>query len=205
MKISKFVGVAWLAGLSAFGSFSTPAYAQASEPFLGQLMLFGGNFCPRNWANADGQILPIASNQALFSLFGTLYGGDGRITFALPDLRGRAPISPGAGPGLTTFNHGQKTGSETQQILVQNMPPHRHNINVTNTIADKPGPGGKRLAAMGNSQFSGPYVYSTAAANKTLSDDSISYTGSGVPIPLRAPELAIQWCVALTGVYPARN
>jgi microcystin-dependent protein len=100
-----------IAAVPAFGT--KPAAAQAGTPFVGQMMLTGTNFCPRAWARADGQLLPIAQNTALFSLLGTTYGGDGRTSFGLPDLRGRAPIGQGSGPGLSTRTWGQKGGAET--------------------------------------------------------------------------------------------
>ena len=96
------------------------------EPFLGQIAMFGFNFAPRDWVQCDGQLLPIASNEALFSLLGTIYGGDGRTTFGLPDLRGRAPIGEGRGPGLTTRNLGSSGGRETNQLTVSQMPSHNH-------------------------------------------------------------------------------
>lgn len=99
-----------------------------ADPFIGTIAIFGFNFAPRGWANCDGQLLPIAQHTALFSLLGTMYGGDGRTTFGLPDLRGRVALHMGSGPGLPNYNQGQKGGSTTISIGVANLPPHTHNI-----------------------------------------------------------------------------
>src|SRR5688572_15936308 len=97
-----------------------------SEPFLAQIMMFGGNFAPRGWALCNGQILSIAQNTALFSILGTTYGGNGQTTFALPDLRGRVPIHPGQGPGLSSYSLGQSAGTETVTLTINEMPTHLH-------------------------------------------------------------------------------
>ena len=97
-----------------------------SEPFIGEIRIFGFNFAPRGWALCDGQLLPISQNSALFSLLGTIYGGDGRTTFALPDLRGRAALHEGTGPGLSPRQLGQRSGSETNTLTVNQLPPHTH-------------------------------------------------------------------------------
>ena len=98
------------------------------DPFIGQIELFGFNFAPRGWAKCEGQILSISSNQALFSLLGTTYGGDGRTTFALPDLRGRAALHTGTGPGLSTYSWGQKSGSPSSPLVPAQLPPHTHSV-----------------------------------------------------------------------------
>ncbi len=97
-----------------------------SDPFIGQIQTFGFNFAPRGWARCDGQLLPISSNSALFSLLGTTYGGDGRTTFGLPDLRGRAALHQGQGPGLSNRNLGQRAGAENTTLTVNQMPSHNH-------------------------------------------------------------------------------
>ena len=118
-----------------------------SDPFIAQITLFAGNFAPRAWAFCDGQLLPINSNTALFSLIGTIYGGDGRTTFALPDLRGRAAMHAGRGPGLTQRNLGSSGGQESVVLTAGQLPPHSHTLNATNAPGDKGGPAGKMLAA----------------------------------------------------------
>lgn len=104
------------------------------EGTIGEIRMFAGNFAPRAWAFCEGQLLPIAQNTALFSIIGTIYGGDGRITFALPDLRGRTVVGPGAGPGLSTRREGQKIGSEHNVLTTQQLPVHNHNVSSTGTI-----------------------------------------------------------------------
>ena len=116
---------------------STPkqAVAQASDPFIGQIMVVGFNFCPRGWAPANGQLLPISQNTALFSLLGTNYGGDGRTTFALPDLRGRAVISMGQSPGMSNYRIGQHVGAETITLTTAEIPTHNHPGNAHGTTS----------------------------------------------------------------------
>jgi len=177
-----------------------PAVA-GNDPLLGELMLVGFTFCPRGWTEANGQLLPIAQNTALFSLYGTTYGGDGRTTFALPDLRGRAPIHYGQGPGLQNYAQGQRGGAEDLTVGINNMPSHNHEVQATNSFADKPGPGDKLLAADDN----GINKYYEGPPNRTMSTNMITNTGGGQPIAKRSPYLAMRWCVALVGVYPSRN
>ena len=177
-----------------------------NDPLIGELMLFGGNFCPRLYLPADGRLLPISSNTSLFSIIGTYYGGDGRATFALPDLRGRAPIGVGTGPGLSTFAEGDQAGSEQQQILIENMPGHRHDVFATNEYNNKPGPGGKYLAASSEGAGAPPYRYSnTETPNKKMGEEMIGFTGGDEPLNIRGPVLALQWCIAVAGTYPSRN
>lgn len=190
----------FLAALAAFSTMSAkPAEAQ-SDPLLGQLMLFGGNFCPRAWYPADGQLLPIASNTALFSLLGTIYGGDGRTTFALPDLRGRAPIGEGHGPGLSTIQLGQRGGTETHTLTIAEMPSHSHLVNATNAIGDKGGPGSDFLAAGGT----GHRAYHDGPPNKTMDPAVIANSGGSQSFNKRSPFLGMTWCIAYQGVFPSR-
>jgi len=190
-----------LASIVGFGFGSTPASA-GNDPIIGELMLFGGNFCPRNWSPADGRLLAIAQNSALFSLFGTMYGGDGRTTFGLPDLRGRAPISVGQGPGLANFTQGQKAGG-TVSITVDNLPSHSHSLEANNQGANKGGPSGNYFAGSGQTGVSS--IYTTTDPNRTMGPDTIGHTGGNVPVSVMGPSLAMQWCVALFGVFPSRN
>ena len=167
----------------------TPAkssFAQASEPFVGQLALVGFNFCPRGWLSADGQLLDISQNQALFSLFGTIYGGDGRTTFALPDLRGRAPIHMGQGTGLENYPIGQPGGAETVTLNQQQMPVHSHGVtDLANSNGTTPG----LVVRNGNS----------------ISQAPTSDAGGGQAHENRSPYLTMLWCVATEGIYPSRN
>ena len=131
-----------------------------------------------------------------------MYGGDGRTSFALPDLRGRAPISVGQGPALANFTNGQKAGG-TASITIENMPAHTHSLEANNQAANKGGPAGNFFAGSGQSGVNS--IYTTADPNRTMGEATISYTGSNVPLPVMGPSLAMQWCVALFGVFPSRS
>jgi microcystin-dependent protein len=185
--------------VATFASLS-PAAGQA-EPFLGQLMLTGANFCPRGWAQADGQILSISQNTALFSLFGTTYGGNGQTTFALPDLRGRAPIHQGTGPGLSPYVEGQVGGQESFTLNVSQMPAHNHSVQASNVTGDKGGPQDRYLAG----QVGDVKPYLDGPPNRIMAADMIQPRGGSQPVSQRGPYLTLMWCVALEGIYPSRN
>jgi microcystin-dependent protein len=178
-----------------------PAAAQAT-PWVGQLMLVGFGFCPRSWADASGQLLPINQNQSLFSLYGTMYGGDGRTTFALPDLRGRTPISYGQGPGLANYQQGSRGGQENFTITTAQLPSHNHNVQATDAIADKKGPG---LDFMAKVSTPDDAIYHNGPPNKLMDPAVITNTGGNQAITKRSPYLTMRWCVALQGVFPSRN
>ncbi|TNE48587.1 MAG: phage tail protein [Deltaproteobacteria bacterium] len=176
----------------------------SSQPYLGQLMLFGGNFAPRGWAFCDGQLLPISQNSALFSLLGTIYGGDGRTTFALPDLRGRAPIHKGNGPGLSNYNIGAKAGTERITLNVNQLPSHSHTVRAYNGTGGGPNPNNGVLSTYGSTLPPvGPY--STQTPNTNLSTQTIANTGGNQQVDIRQPVLAMSWCIALVGIYPSRS
>ncbi|GAB2476675.1 tail fiber protein [Comamonas humi] len=191
------------------GAAAPAAHAQ-SEPFLGQLMLFGGNFCPRGWANASGQILSIAQNTALFSLLGTTYGGNGQTTFALPDLRGRAPISDGQGPGLSYFDLGQVGGTESTTLTINNMPMHTHQATYTATPNASTAPATNATPAAGQvlAQTQNAGAYANATADTTLGGSTgtvtVGVTGGNQPFSIQMPYLSLRWCIALEGVFPSR-
>lgn len=180
-----------------------------SEPFLGEIRAFGFNFAPRSWAFCNGQLLPIAQNTALFSLLGTIYGGDGRTTFGLPDLRGRSMVQYGEGPGLSNLSQGQNGGTEEITLTTANLPPHSHSaeLHAENEIADSPGPKGKFLA-----KPNGVNIYKDATSlfnddNKIMAPGSvvIGNTGGGQAVYSRSPYLAVNLCIALQGVFPSRS
>lgn len=185
-----------------------PAKAQ-SEPLLGQLMLFGGNFCPRNWAAANGALLPISQNTALFSLFGTIYGGDGRTTFALPDLRGRAPVHYGQGPGLSDHRQGAPYGHETTVLSVAEMPSHSHMVNAVGQRGDKGGPGDDYLAIpyplRDPTDWKAVSIYHNGPPDKQMDPGMIADSGGSQAFSITAPRLPMMWCVALSGLYPSRS
>jgi len=169
------------------------------DPFLGQVILFAGNFAPRGWAFCDGQLLPIVNYASLFSILGTTYGGDGRTTFALPDLRGRAPIGPRSGPGLSDYRLGQRGGEESTSLNINQIPSHTHGLNASDVVAGQTTPGGNRL---GRSQSD---VYTQGATNQALASDAIGNTGGSQPHNNLMPYLAMNYIIALNGTYPSRN
>ncbi|MDH5426629.1 MAG: tail fiber protein [Nitrospirota bacterium] len=175
----------------------------AAEPFIGEIMMTGANFCPRGWANADGQLLPINQNQALFSLLGTTYGGDGRTTLGLPDMRGRVPLHVGQGSGLTDRRQGSKGGEENHALNIPEMPQHQHVLNASKEGANQSSPTGNLLA--NQSRKSRMYVPSAANALTPMHATAIGTTGSSRPHNTMQPFLGIRFCIALQGVFPSRN
>lgn len=170
-------------------------------PFIGQIQYFGFNFAPRGWALCEGQLLSIASYTALFSLLGTTFGGDGRTTFGLPDLRGRAPIGPGSGPGLGTVNWGQKAGTEQVTLSTLQLPAHTHayqKANRTNEAGDSTDPTTGALAASG--RFDNDYL-----TGDTESFVQTTSSGASQPVNIRNPFLGVYASIALVGLYPSRN
>ncbi len=173
--------------------------------------MFGFAFAPRDWAKCDGQLLSIADNTALFSLLGVQFGGDGRTTFALPDLRGRAPVSAGHGPGLSNYVLGQQVGGEAASLSVLNLPPHNHQAVATSTlvaegaVADSQNPQGRMLAA------SQTYVSPQSAENRNMAPESITTSvqigtaGGGQSVSRMQPSLAVNFCIAMVGIYPPRS
>lgn len=173
-----------------------------SEPFLGMIAIYGFNFAPRGWAMCNGQILPIAQNTALFSLLGTTYGGNGQTTFALPNLQSRWPLHFGQGPGLSSYDLGQQAGTETVTLTVQEIPMHQHPINCT----DEDGTAAKPPGTILGSNASGTGIYSPLAPNGQLNANSIPPSGGGnQPHPNIQPYLALNFCIALEGIFPSRN
>lgn len=190
----------------SMGLTLAPERAEAGiDPYLGDIMIVGFNFCPRDWAAADGQILQIATNQALYSLLGTTFGGDGRTTFALPDLRGRVVVGQGSGPGLTPRTPGQKGGSESNTMTVDTMAAHSHAVNANNLDGDKPGPGGKLLAAAPTGGSGNETIYSLASPNKTMNATMLGATGGGAAIGTQDPYLTVYHCIATQGQFPPRS
>lgn len=161
--------------------------------------MVGFNFAPRGWALCDGQILPISSNSALFSLLGTTYGGDGRTTFALPDLRGRVPIQVGNGPGLSPYQWGEKGGAETNILNVNQLPPHSHTFNLPATEeGNTDSPENAFVAGDGNASFG-------TASDITMATSSTNNTGAASSINNIQPFLGIYFIIALQGIFPSRS
>jgi microcystin-dependent protein len=173
-----------------------------SEPFIGEICMFAGNYPPTGWAFCNGQLLSISQNQALFALLGTAYGGNGTTTFALPDLRGRMPIHFGGVPGLTNRDIGQSGGSAAVALTQQQMPAHTHTLSATNGNGNQESPLGNAWATESQGITN---LYSNATPTTMMSAQAISAAGNGQPHENRSPFLAINFIIALTGVFPSRN
>ena len=176
-----------------------------ADPFVAEIRIFPFNFAPKGWAFCDGQLLPISQNTALFSLLGTTYGGDGKSTFALPDLQGSVAMHPGQGPGLSDHFLGEMSGSETVTLLISEIPAHAHTV-------------GRALADQGNVVTPVNSVWSQSAAGrggaalykdgaptgKVNQTQSLNVTGGGLPHNNMQPYLTLNFCIALQGVFPPR-
>jgi microcystin-dependent protein len=160
-------------------------------PFMGELKLMSFNFAPQGWAQCNGQLLPINQNQAIFSLLGTQYGGDGRVNFALPDLRGRTPNHRGNG-----FSQGQAGGEQSHTLAEAEMPAHNHLVMATNSTGDTGDP-----AVLGKVSL----TYGPPNSLTTIEPTTITSVGGGQPHENRAPYLVLNWCIALQGIFPSRN
>lgn len=163
-----------------------------AEPFLSEIRLMSFNFAPKGWALCNGQTLPINQNQALFSLLGTVYGGNGQTTFALPDLQGRVSVHDGDG-----FVLGQRGGEEVHTITQQEFPTHNHFVSVVNANANA-GPSGNYFAAANQ-------LYQPAPANTNLAPNSVTNTGGSQPHQNQQPYLCVTFAIALQGIFPSQN
>ncbi|MEO1263198.1 MAG: tail fiber protein [Bacteroidota bacterium] len=185
------------------------------EGFIGEIRIFAGTFAPRTWAFCEGQLIAISQNEALFSILGTIYGGDGRTTFALPDLRGRAALHKGSGPGLPTYRLGQRGGSPTNVITTSNLPTHNHTGTVKGTLAMGAGSAGTGTGA-GNS------LASTSTAGDIFIDAdpnaavklkgtpveptvTLGLTGSQQAINNMQPYIPIYYIICMFGIFPSRH
>lgn len=168
-----------------------------SEPFLAEVRMFGFNFAPRGWAFLDGQILPINQNQSLYSLLGTTYGGDGRTSFALPDLRSRTPMHKDSAHPL-----GQKSGQETVTLTTAEIPPHDHTIKASSQTGNT-GPDGALLAAEQGTDFA--YHEPAAATATSLRSGTLANAGGGQAHDNMQPYTTLTFCIALQGLFPSRN
>ncbi len=164
-----------------------------TEPFIGEIQIFGFQFAPRGWALCNGQLLPINQNQALFSLLGTMYGGNGTTTFALPDLRGRVPLHVGAG-----LVQGEQGGEESHTLSTSEMPAHTHLPIASSATASSPSPANATWTNMGTASYAG-------SPNTQLAGNAIAATGGSQPHENRSPFLTVNFCIALQGIYPSRN
>ncbi len=179
-----------------------------SEPFIGQIKLFAGDFAPRGYAFCDGQLLNIAPNTALFSILGTTYGGDGRTTFGLPDLRGRAPLHMGIGPGLTPRSLGQTGGVERETISEAELPAHPHQLKAVAGNATTQAPASNTSLAnpaTGGRGGGGTTPYAAAGNLVAMSNMALGQAGGGQSQTNIQPRLAVNYIIALTGVFPSRS
>jgi microcystin-dependent protein len=175
---------------------------------IGEIRMFAGNFPPRGWALCQGQILSIAQNTALFSILGTTYGGNGTTNFALPDLRGRVPIQPGQGPGLSSHLLGEQSGAENVTLLATQMPAHTHPTTVQAKCINEDGSTPSAANAVWANSTQG-FGYDAATPDSNMSPNAISVTagiaGGNQPHTNMQPYLAINFIIALQGIYPSRN
>ncbi len=203
-----------LASLS--GLIAAPAQA-GPDPYIGDIVMVGQNFCPRGWREANGDLLPISSNTALFSLIGTIYGGDGRTTFALPDLRGRVPVGMGKGPGQPAFVQGEKFGTGTTTLTQAQLPIHNHaatstaasEMHATSSTVNAVSPQGNKLG-----EFSAGDIYNSGGTlDQTMENGvvttqvttTVSNSGGSQSVEIYQPSLSMKFCIATVGVFPSRN
>jgi microcystin-dependent protein len=173
-----------------------------SEPFIGEIRMFGGTFAPPGWSFCDGSLLSISANDALFNLLGTTYGGDGQTTFGLPDLRGRLPIHAGNLPGGPTFILGQQAGSETVTVTTAQMPGHSHAVLASSSPADGADPTGNVVAGSDTVNFYGPANPDKSAA---MNAGFVGSAGGSQPHDNVQPFLCVSFIIALEGIYPSQS
>lgn len=181
-----------------------------ADQFVAEIRIFPFNFAPTGWAMCNGQLLPISQNTALFSLLGTTYGGDGKSTFALPDLQGNAPIQQGQGAGLSDYFLGQASGSDTITLLDTEMPMHNHSFSATTSQGTTQSSSGSQLAegfagSKGASSLANCYSTHANLATTALSFMSLSVAGSSFPHNNMMPYLTLNYCIAMQGIFPPRS
>lgn len=197
MKFNKLLQSILIAGALFTG---TPVANAGPDPFIGEVQWFAGNFAPRGWALCDGQLLAISQNSALFSILGTTYGGDGRTTFALPDVRGRVMVHAGTGPGLTNRRLGQRGGTEIETLTADKMPSHTHTQRASGGSATAVVPNGNVLASPGRTR-----LYDSGVANADMDASAITSTGGSQSHNNMQPYQALNCIIAVQGTFPSRN
>lgn len=173
------------------------------EPFVGEICMFPFNFVPKGWAACNGQLLPLSQNTVLFSLLGTTYGGDGKSTFALPDLQGMVPIQSGQGPGLSLYDLGQTGGSETVTLLQSEIPAHSHTLQYGSTAGTQESPVGQIWKDTAGRR--GGSAYTSPGNAVMMSNEALKTTGGNSPHNNMQPYLTLHFCIALQGVFPPRG
>jgi microcystin-dependent protein len=177
-----------------------------TTPTLGEVRIFAGTFAPYGWHFCDGSLIPIANNEALFALLGTIYGGDGITTFALPNLQGRNAAGTGAGPGLPVMDQGETGGAHAQTMTIQNMPSHSHSMGVSNAPGNSVHPEGQYFAELQDS--TGTFSvngYVSGPGDTTMSAHTLSPSGYGAPFSTTQPYLGLNFIIAMEGIFPSRN
>ena len=174
--------------------------AKAQEGFIGEIRMFAGNFAPKDWAFCQGQLLSISQNTALFSILGTTYGGDGRVTFALPNLSGRVPVGVGQGAGLTNRQLGEMSGTETVTLTTAQMPAHNHTINAVTSEGNQNLPTNNLPANTKTLDKE----YSDANTNTTMKATMVNSTGGNQPFSIMQPSLGMNYIICVNGIYPSR-
>jgi microcystin-dependent protein len=172
-----------------------------ADPFVAEIRIFPFNFAPTGWAMCDGQLMPISQNTALFSLLGTTYGGDGKSTFALPDMQGNAPMHPGQGKGLSLHDLGETGGTQVVSLLQSEMPSHSHAWNASNQDGNDQSPVNELMAG----GVGGVSTYAAPSALKPFSPNVISIAGGDLPHNNMQPFLTLLFCIAMQGVFPPRT
>jgi microcystin-dependent protein len=175
-----------------------------STPYLGEIRIFTFFFPPKGWATCDGQLMPIAQNTALFSLLGTMYGGNGQTTFALPNLRSRVPIHFGQGPGLSNYFQGQTGGEEAHTLTINEMPAHNHNVQC-NTAGDNSASPTSPVGNYWTKDLNLNLPYAASGAQASLHVSAIGTGGGSQPHTNIQPYLTVEFCIALEGIFPSRN
>jgi len=174
-----------------------------ADQFIGEIRVFPFNFAPSGWALCNGQLLPISQNTALFSLLGTMYGGNGTSNFALPNLQGRAPMSSGQGPGLSIRDQGELGGEQTVTLLVTEIPTHTHTVQC-GVAGNTASPANATFGGAGRGRPPAYAAFSSSAA-VTMSASAVAQTGSSQPHDNMPPYLGLNFCIALTGIFPPRG
>jgi len=171
-----------------------------SDQFLAEIRIFPFNFAPTGWAFCNGQLMPISQNTALFALLGTTYGGDGKSTFALPDMIGNAPMQPGQGQGLSLRDLGEMSGVESITLLISEIPVHTHAMLCNNGLSNSRTPD----STMAIARTVGGLLYDTAASQTAMAFQALSVAGGGLPHNNMQPYLTLNFCIALQGIFPQR-
>jgi microcystin-dependent protein len=173
-----------------------------ADPFVAEIRIFPFNFAPKGWAFCDGQILPLSQNTALFSLLGTTYGGDGKSNFALPNMQGNAPMHPGQGPGLSLHDLGETGGSQTVSLLESEIPSHSHSLNAVGGFNGTNNDPTNEVPAKGDA---GLLPYTPSGSSLMMALQAIAPAGGDQPHNNMQPYLALNFCIALQGVFPPRT